>query len=333
MSLSNIPNEIPKPPTNTGLHRRFFIALFCMVLVLMVVVLILLHHTAPKKKAHQETAAVFDNDAALQQIKALNDRDKTAEPIIHVVAPPSRVQISSHKTVLSRQAMALASNAPLLVYHQDITTKSETPTQNVISLNNAATRVPASTHTLKAGTILPATLLTGIQSDLPGTIIAKIRQDVFDTATGTELLIPQGSTLIGQYDESIRFGQSRILLVWSKLIFPNGQSISLNRLPGVDLSGQSGLHDQVNHHYFRILGSAMLLSFFSTAQQLAGQHGANALTGSALLTAAMDQQLSETSLQWIQKNMNVAATIKIRPGANFNVLLTQDMNFKKTDHF
>ena len=169
--------------------------------------------------------------------------------------------------------MQAAGNAPLLVYHRDTTVSSSVvephhatvskTTQsawNVIP-NTAAVGTIHRAYTLKAGTILPATLLTAIQSDLPGTLIAKIRQDVFDTATGHYLLIPQGSTLIGRYDASLRFGQSRVLIVWSQLIFPNGKSLPLPHLPGVDESGQSGLHDRVNHHYLRLLSSALFTQF------------------------------------------------------------------------
>jgi type IV secretion system protein TrbI len=118
---------------------------------------------------------------------------------------------------------------------------------------------------IKAGTIIPATLVTGINSDLPGTMIGKVRRNVYDTVTGNYLLIPQGTTLIGNYDSKVVFGQSRVLIVWSRLIFPNGSSFDLQGMPGVDLTGMAGLHDQVDNHYKRIFGSALLFSVFGAA--------------------------------------------------------------------
>ena len=185
---------------------------------------------------------------------------------------------------------------------------------------------PISPYEIKAGTIIPATLLTGIQSTLPGTLIAKVRHSVFDTATGNALLIPQGTTLIGNYDSQIAYGQSRVLIVWSRLIFPNGSSFDLQGMPGADLTGMAGLHDIVDNHYLRVFGSALLLSVFGAAGQLSQPNtNSNQLTTQQILYAAMGQQMSQTAMQWMEQNMAIQPTIKIRAGANFNVLLTRDM--------
>ena len=174
--------------------------------------------------------------------------------------------------------------------------------------------------------MLPATLQTGIQSDLPGTIIAKIRQDVFDTKTGNYLLIPQGATLIGVYDSQVAYGQERVLIAWQRLIFPNGVSQNLEGQAGVDLMGLAGLQDKVNHHYFRVFSSAVMFSLFGAAAQLSQpQTNNNGLSPQQIVAGAMGQQLSETGAQLVARNMNIQPTLTIRPGANFNVLLARDL--------
>jgi len=188
-----------------------------------------------------------------------------------------------------------------------------------------------SPYTLAAGSWLPATLVTGINSDLPGRVIAKINQAVYDTAIGNHLLIPQGSTLLGQYDSQVSFGQSRVLLVWSRIIFPNGDSINLNNMPGVDLLGMSGLKDKVNYHTTRLFSSAILFSTFSAVGQMSqSDHDDDNKTSTrSTMAEALGQQMSETGNQLIQKNLHIQPTITIRPGTRFYVMLTKDLVLQK----
>ena len=185
-----------------------------------------------------------------------------------------------------------------------------------------------SPYELKAGSWINATLLTGINSDLPGNVVAKVNRSVFDTKTGNYPLIPQGTTLLGVYDSHISFGQSRVLLVWTRLIFPNGNSLDLQGMPGVDLLGMMGLQDKVNFHYQRIFGSALLFSAFSAAGQLSQSKNSNdQLTNQQIIYSAIGQQMTQTGNQLIEKNSNIQPTIQIRPGTRLNVLLTQDFIF------
>jgi type IV secretion system protein TrbI len=108
---------------------------------------------------------------------------------------------------------------------------------------------PASSYVLQAGTVIPAALITGIQSDLPGLITAQVTENVYDSPTGRFLLVPQGAKLIGSYDSQVSFGQSRVLLVWNRIVFPNGQSIVLDHQPGADTEGYAGLEDGVDYHW------------------------------------------------------------------------------------
>ncbi len=187
-----------------------------------------------------------------------------------------------------------------------------------------------SSNMVMAGSIIPATLITGIDSDLPGQIEAQVSQNVYDSKTGNNILIPQGSKLLGTYDSQVAYGQSRVLIVWTRVIFPNDQYIDLEGMPGADLSGFAGLHDQVDNHYIRIYGSALLMSLFSAGMQLSqpNNNSSNgAPTNQQIIAGAMGQQLGQTSTELIQKNINVQPTINIRPGDNFNVLVTRDIPF------
>lgn len=185
---------------------------------------------------------------------------------------------------------------------------------------------PTSPYLLTAGTLIPATLQTGIQSDLPGTIIAKVRRNVFDTATGNYLLIPQGTTLVGVYDSQVSYGQNRVLIAWQRLIFPNGSSQDLAGQAGVDLMGLAGLHDQIDNHYARLFSSALLFSLFGTASQLTQAPSSNnEANPTQLLGNSLVQQLSQTGAKLVKRNMNIQPTINIRPGDNFNVLLSRDL--------
>ena len=196
---------------------------------------------------------------------------------------------------------------------------------NKFYLNSKLTK-PISPFEVKAGAIIPATLLTGINSDLPGQITAQVSQNVFDTVTGNYLLIPQGTKIIGAYDSKVAYGQSRILIAWSRLIYPDGDSFDLEGQPGVDLMGMAGMHDLVDNHYTRIFGSALMFSMFGALGQLSQPQQANGiLTNQQIIYGAIGQQMSQTGAQMVEKNINIQPTLRIRPGANFNVLLTRDM--------
>ncbi len=189
---------------------------------------------------------------------------------------------------------------------------------------------PSSSYMVMSGSIIPATLVTGINSDLPGEIQAIVSQNVYDSKTGNFVLIPQGSKLIGTYDSQVAYGQNRVLIVWTRVIFPNDQFIDLEGMPGADLSGFAGLHDQVDNHYFRIYGSALLMSLFSAGMQLSQPNNTTsngAPTNQQIIAGAMGQQLGQTSMELIEKNINIQPTINIRPGDNFNVLVTRDIPF------
>lgn len=192
---------------------------------------------------------------------------------------------------------------------------------------------PRSPYELRAGFVVPATLISGINSDLPGQIMAQVSQDVFDTPTGKWKLIPQGSRLVGRYSSDVAYGQSRVLIAWQRIVFPDGKAMDIGSMPGADSAGYAGFNDQVNNHYFRLFASAFLMSGVTAgitmSQNQDQQNNGNRQTASGALSEALGQQLGLVTAQLISKNMNIAPTLEIRPGYRFNVIVTKDMTFSK----
>ncbi|MCA0008772.1 MULTISPECIES: TrbI/VirB10 family protein [unclassified Mesorhizobium] len=182
---------------------------------------------------------------------------------------------------------------------------------------------PASPYVLQAGAVIPAALITGIRSDLPGQITAQVIENVYDSPTGRSLLIPQGTRVIGQYDNGVGFGQRRVLLVWNRLVFPNGRSIVLERQPGTDAQGYAGLEDGVDYHWAELFKAAALTTILSVGAE-AGSSGQEGDIVRALRSGASDS-LSQMGQQIVQRQLNIAPTLTIRPGVNVRVVVTRDL--------
>ena len=195
-----------------------------------------------------------------------------------------------------------------------------------------SSKAALSKYEVKAGAVIPAIMISGINSDLPGQIIAQVSENVYDTATGQFVLIPQGSRLIGMYDSRIAMGQSRVLAAWTRIIFPNGYSVDLQGMPGTDQSGYGGFTDQVDNHYLKLIGGATLISLFSAGMQLSQPQQSATMGGvpsaSQTLAGALGQQLGNVGTQFAQRQMNVQPTLTIRPGYQINVMVTKDMILK-----
>ncbi len=180
-----------------------------------------------------------------------------------------------------------------------------------------------SANVLQAGAVIPAALITGLRSDLPGEVTAQVTQNVYDSPTGEILLIPQGARLIGQYDAQIAFGQSRALLVWNRLIMPSGRSIVLERQPGTDTQGYAGLEDEVDHHWGLLFKAAVLSTVLSIGSEAGTSNSENTLAQA--IRQGASQSLSQVGQQLVGRSMNVQPTITIRPGFPVNVLVTRDL--------
>jgi len=182
---------------------------------------------------------------------------------------------------------------------------------------------PASSYVLQAGAVIPAALLTGLRSDLPGQVTAQVTQDVYDSPTGKFLLIPQGARLVGQYDAQIAFGQSRALLVWNRLIMPYGRSIVLERQPGADAQGYAGLGDRVDNHWGTLFKAAILSTILSVGAEAGTSNSENSLAQA--IRQGASQSFSQIGEQVVGRSLNVQPTITIRPGFPVRVMVTADL--------
>jgi type IV secretory pathway VirB10-like protein len=182
---------------------------------------------------------------------------------------------------------------------------------------------PASDDILQAGSVIAAALLTGLRSDLPGQITAQVTENVYDSPTGQILLIPQGARLVGEYDAHVAFGQSRALLVWTRLIMPNGRSIVLERQPGADPKGYAGLEDQVDNHWGMLFKAAILSTLLSVGSEAGTSDNENALVQA--IRQGASQSFSQIGEQVVGRSLNVQPTITIRPGFPVRVVVTHDL--------
>jgi type IV secretory pathway VirB10-like protein len=181
---------------------------------------------------------------------------------------------------------------------------------------------PASPNILQAGAVIAAALITGIRSDLPGQITAQVTENVYDSPTGRILLVPQGTRLIGQYDNGVGFGQRRVLLVWNRLILPNGRSIVLERQPGADAEGYAGLEDGVDYHWWDLAKAAALSTLLGVGAELATDNN------DRLVQAIRDggqNTINDAGQQIVRRQLNIAPTLTIRPGFPVRVIVTRDL--------
>lgn len=182
-----------------------------------------------------------------------------------------------------------------------------------------------SPYVLQAGAVIPAALITGIRSDLPGQITAQVTQHIYDSPTGRILLVPQGTRIVGEYSNDVGFGQRRILLVWTRLIFPNGRSIVLERQPGADTQGYAGLEDGVDYHWWDLARAAALSTLLSVGAELAVDDDDRLLR--AIRNGGQDA-INDAGQQIIRRQLNVPPTLTIRPGFPVRVIVTRDLNLE-----
>lgn len=184
-------------------------------------------------------------------------------------------------------------------------------------------RPALSPWTLSAGTIIPASLITGLNSDLPGTIFAQVTEHVRDSATGRTVLIPQGARLIGTYDNVVAYGQSRALLVWQRIVFPDGSSVRLDNVPATDLSGYSGLEDRVDSHTWRLLKGIALSTLLGVGTEVSLGSGESDLFRA--LRESTQQNAARAGDQITRRNLEVQPTITVRPGWPLRAVIHRDL--------
>jgi type IV secretion system protein TrbI len=183
-----------------------------------------------------------------------------------------------------------------------------------------------SPYTIMAGSLLAASLVTGLNSDLPGMVIAQITENVFDTVTGEYLLIPQGSRLIGKYDSIIAFGQTRALVVWNRIILPNGNSVTIDNLPAVDAAGYGGLEDDVDVHSWQVLKGIGLATVFGISSELS--LGSDSDTVVQALRQSTQTNTNQAGQRMVERELDVQPTITVRPGWPVRVIVSKDLVLK-----
>jgi len=224
-------------------------------------------------------------------------------------------------------------------------TEVKTPSASTVALDKAnrwhldsRTEEPETQYVLRTGSVIPALMISGINSQLPGPVIAQVSQDVYDTPRGRFLLIPQGTRLFGAYSNEVVAGQERVFVAWQRLILPDGKAFDMGEMPATDGAGLAGETGDVNNHYARIFGHALLMSLISAgasySQQAAGLGGSSNGYGyqpsaSGALSLALGQQLGSAGIAVLQKNLNIAPTIEVHAGYRLNVVPVKDMTFDR----
>lgn len=192
--------------------------------------------------------------------------------------------------------------------------------------NSGSLQVPASPYQVMAGTVIPAALVTGIQSDLPGDVIATVTEPVYDTATGRHLLIPQGSRILGRYNSQVSYGQSRLQMVWNRIVLPDTSSLTLDNLVGTDPAGRAGMEDGVDWHLGRVVAGAALTTLLGVGAELAAPE--NRQNGNRVVIAGregLQDSVNQVGQEMTRRNLNLQPTLTARPGLAVRVIVNRDL--------
>jgi type IV secretion system protein VirB10 len=189
---------------------------------------------------------------------------------------------------------------------------------------------PSSPYLVMAGTAIEAVMVGGVNSDMPGMIVGQVAENVYDTASGQYLLIPQGARLIGEYDNSVSMGQTRIGVIWTRIIYPDGESIDLGTMEGADQGGKAGFHDRVNTHLWSKIGNALLISIAGAGVQLSQPQAVNGqnYNSQQIAAAALGQQFGELGEEYARAGLSVPTTLEVRAGYRFVVMVNKDVHLR-----
>ena len=192
--------------------------------------------------------------------------------------------------------------------------------------NSGNLQMPSSPYQVMAGTVIAGALVTGIKSDLPGDVIATVTEPVYDTATGKFLLIPQGSRILGKYNSQVSYGQSRVQVVWNRVILPDTSSLKLDNLAGTDPAGYAGLEDGVDWHWDRVFAGAALTTLLGVGAELAAPE--NRQDGNRIVIAGRDSaqdSINQVGQEMTRRNMNIQPTLTERPGLSMRIIVNRDL--------
>ncbi|MGL5569266.1 MAG: TrbI/VirB10 family protein [Cetobacterium sp.] len=182
-----------------------------------------------------------------------------------------------------------------------------------------------SPYQVMAGSIIPGIFITGIKSTLPGKMIGQVREDVYDSVSGAYLLIPKGARILGSYDSNVTFGQNRVMVIWERILFPNGKSIQLDRFSGTDLSGYAGVTGKVNNHYGKLLTSVVLSSFIGAGTAIVTQDDNEDNNWRVAAGQGAGEQIINIGNKFAERVMNIAPEITVSQGSKFNIIVNSDL--------
>ncbi len=269
-------------------------------------------------EAHNLAGAAMDAD-----LTVAGPEEVLAPPTDPMWANPSEAA-NANSAPPAPDSQAIARTSPILFAGRvEGARGNEDAADSDESRLSARLSPPRSRYEVQAGHVIPAALVTELNSDLPGRVIAQVTASVFDSVTGDHLLIPQGSRLIGTYRDGARHGDNRILLAWTRLILPNGWSINLENMDASDPSGASGLRDRTDNHLDRLAAAIVLSSIISVGANEAEDNESNGIMPS--LGDAAAQQAAATGSRIVDRELAVRPTLRVRAGAPVRVLVTRDL--------
>lgn len=308
----------------------------------------LFYYSQPKPEPLQPDVQPSQNETWFKSVKVEPPKFKPAE----TTTPPPNVAPPPHDIKQPAEQPAEVDPIQARLEEMRIEARFEQPMLNLAFPNTATQnptaepdgaekqkielteiKKPQTPFEIKTGTIIPAVLMTGINSDLPGMIIATVRENVYDSVTGSHLLIPQGAKLIGQYESEIRMGQNRVMIGFNKMQLPDGGTIDLAGIPASDPAGYAGFADQVDNHFWKIFGQSLLWAIINAGAQMGQNQGEYTFSNEDYGSQAQDElsaSMQETADAIVRRNLNIAPTLKIRPGYRFNVMVVNDLVFPGT---
>lgn len=263
------------------------------------------------------------------------DQDRRASAKLAARASPVIVELAAGGRAAASDAAANTNRGPAeAADRQEAAGAGEMPASQQQKLNFAGAATggdlnPNELHsapspwTVSAGTVIPASLITGLNSDLPGIVLAQVTENVRDSATGQITLIPQGARLVGSYDSLVAYGQRRALLVWTRIVFPDGSSVQLDKVPASDASGYIGLEDKVDGHGWQLLKGIALSTLFGVGTELSLGSGEGGLVRA--IRESGQQNAAHAGDQITSRNLDIQPTIKVRPGWPVRAIVNQDL--------
>jgi type IV secretory pathway VirB10-like protein len=283
--------------------------------------------TAAERDALQKEA---ETAAASSVFFRSGQQRATVSPAQAITATaPSTSAVAGFNPLAAGPASTAAQAGPAVAQNRQEQKESFLKTGSTETSSSGSLKSPASPYQVMAGTVIAGALVTGIQSDLPGDVIATVTEPVYDTATGKFLLIPQGSRILGKYNSQVSYGQSRVQVVWSRIILPDTSSITLDNLVGTDPAGRAGLEDGVDWHWDRVFAGAALTTLLGIGAELAAPE--NSTDGNRIVIAgreSLQDSVNQVGQEMTRRNMNIQPTLTARPGLPMRLVVARDLVLK-----